>query len=63
VDVSRWVFFGDSQNDEPMFAAFPFSIGVRNVERFLDRLVHKPAWITDAPGGDGFVEGVRAVLR
>jgi len=63
VDPSRWAFFGDSQNDEPMFQAFPFSVGVRNVERFLDRLVHKPAWITDASGGDGFVEGVRALLR
>ena len=62
VDVSRWAFFGDSQNDEPMFQAFPFSVGVRNVERFLDRLVYKPAWITDASGGDGFVEGVRAIL-
>jgi len=63
VDFSRWAFFGDSQNDEPMFRAFPLSVGVRNVERFLDRLVHKPAWITDASGGDGFVEGVRALVR
>jgi len=62
VDFSRWAFFGDSQNDEPMFQAFPFSVGVRNVERFLDRLVHKPAWITEASGGDGFVEGVRALI-
>jgi HAD superfamily hydrolase (TIGR01484 family) len=61
-EVTHWAFFGDSQNDEPMFRAFPLSVGVRNVERFLDRLVDKPAWITEHPGGSGFVEGVGRLL-
>ncbi len=58
VDFSRWAYFGDSANDEPMFKAFPLSIGVANVADFLPRLIHPPTWITQAPGGHGFVEGM-----
>lgn len=62
IDPTAWAFFGDSGNDEPMFRAFPLSVGVRNVERFLPRMAHPPAWITDAPGGHGFIEGVARLL-
>ena len=61
VDFSRWAYFGDSANDEPMFEAFPLSIGVANVADFLPRLTHPPAWITQGNGGHGFVEGMRAL--
>ena len=30
----RFVFFGDSPNDEPMFGFFPHSVGVANVAGF-----------------------------
>lgn len=62
LDPARWAFFGDSANDEPMFAAFPLSIGVSNVRRFLGRMAHGPAWVTPSPGGEGFVEGVDRIL-
>ncbi len=62
IDPARWAFFGDSANDEPMFAAFPLSIGVANVRRFLPRMQTGPAWITQAEGGHGFVEGLQRLL-
>ncbi len=55
----RYAFFGDSANDEPMFAYFPLGIGVANVARFLPRMQHHPTWITRADGGHGFAEGFR----
>jgi len=58
----RWTFLGDSQNDEPMFHAFPHAIGVANVARFLHRLRFPPAWITTLPGGRGFAEAVDRIL-
>lgn len=57
----QWAYFGDSANDEPMFAAFPYSVGVANVEPFLSRMSAHPRWITSSEGGLGFVEGVRAL--
>ncbi len=62
IDLQRWAFFGDSANDEPMFAAFPLSVGVANVVHFLPRMKAHPAWITEAPGGHGFVEAVEILL-
>lgn len=58
LDPTRWAWFGDSANDEPMFAAFPLSIGVANVRRFLPRMKTGPAWITEAEGGPGVVEAL-----
>ncbi len=61
--VGDYAFFGDSANDEPMFAAFPLSIGVANVHRFLERMERWPAWITEGEGGYGFAEGIEWLLR
>jgi len=52
----RAAFIGDSPNDAPMFACFPCSIGVANLERFFDQLSAYPRWITRQPGGLGFRE-------
>jgi HAD superfamily hydrolase (TIGR01484 family) len=62
LDPSRWAFFGDSANDEPMFKAFEHSIGVANVADFLPRMTHHPTWVTKAPGGHGFIEGMRQIF-
>jgi len=59
---NRVIFTGDSPNDGPMFAYFPHSVGVANLLEFKDRLAHKPAWITDAPGGYGFAEMAEILL-
>ena len=61
-EASRMVFVGDSPNDAPMFAAFPNAVGVANVRDCLARLTHRPAWITHAPGGLGFVEFTNRLL-
>ena len=41
-DRERYVFIGDSPNDEPMFAYFPHAVGVANVADFTDRMRHAP---------------------
>jgi HAD superfamily hydrolase (TIGR01484 family) len=58
----RAVFVGDSLNDAPMFAAFPFSVGVANVRNVLAHLPRPPAYVTHASEGEGFVELARAIL-
>ncbi len=59
----RWVFVGDSPNDAPMFGFFPESVGVANVLDFTARLEAKPAWVTRARAGAGFVELCEALLE
>ena len=54
--ASSFVFIGDSPNDEPMFEAFPMSVGVANVSRFTDMMKYHPAYVTTKPGGLGFAE-------
>lgn len=48
------LYVGDSENDQPMFAALPHSVGVATVVEHP--LSHWPRWITNGPGGAGFVE-------
>lgn len=57
------LYVGDSFNDAPMFAAFPLSVGVANIRSVLSRIDHRPAFITRASEGAGFVEVARAVLK
>lgn len=58
----RFIFIGDSPNDEPMFEAFPLSIGVANIARFIPMMKHPPAFITKNEGGSGFAEVARIIL-
>lgn len=62
IDPARWAFFGDSANDEPMFAAFDLSVGVANVADFLPRMQSWPRWITVGQGGHGFVEAIEHLV-
>lgn len=55
-------FCGDSPNDEPMFQAFRHSFAVANIKNFADRLKHKPAFVTEATGGHGFVQIAERIL-
>jgi HAD superfamily hydrolase (TIGR01484 family) len=52
----RFIFAGDSPNDQPMFVYFPNAVGVANVSEFLDRISSPPAYVTQARGGGGFAE-------
>lgn len=56
------LFAGDSPNDEPMFAAFPLSVGVANIRDAGARLRHWPAYETPARGGEGFVQLAERLL-
>jgi HAD superfamily hydrolase (TIGR01484 family) len=58
VDAERdvFVFVGDSPNDAPMFAHFPFSVGVANVREFADRIAKLPAYVTERRCGEGLAE-------
>jgi len=64
LDLEResWLYVGDSTNDEPMFAAFPLSVGVANIVDFADRLQQWPAFITALDRGRGFIEVAEALL-
>lgn len=59
----HFVFCGDSPNDEPMFAYFPYAAGVRNLLKFADQIAHLPAYIAGKEGGEGFAEIVGTILQ
>ncbi|MEI6737581.1 MAG: HAD-IIB family hydrolase [Pseudomonadota bacterium] len=61
-EKSRFVFVGDSPNDQPMFAFFPNTVGVANVRDFTAQLTTPPAYITHARSGAGFVEVAEKLL-
>jgi HAD superfamily hydrolase (TIGR01484 family) len=60
--LADYAYFGDSANDEPMFAKFPLSVGVANVRHFLDRMDAWPRFVTRGNGGYGFAEAVDHLL-
>jgi len=61
-ELAHWAYVGDSTNDQVMFERFPFSVGVANLRRFAEELVHWPAWITQSERGNGFAELAHALL-
>ena len=58
----RWVYVGDSTNDQLMFGHFPLSVGVANLMEFADALTVWPAYLTHAARGAGFAEVADRVL-
>jgi hypothetical protein len=58
----RWVYVGDSTNDQLMFEHYPLSVGVANLMRFAEQLTVWPAWITQAERGRGFAELTERLL-
>ncbi|MCW5610209.1 MAG: HAD-IIB family hydrolase [Rubrivivax sp.] len=61
-EIDRWVYVGDSTNDQAMFEAFPLSVGVANLRRFAAQLRCWPAYMTEGERGEGFAELARALL-
>ena len=61
-EQQRWLFIGDSTNDQVMFEHFTHSVGVANIARFADKLKHVPRYVTTAERGAGFAEMARALL-
>lgn len=64
IDAERenWVYVGDSTNDALMFGHFPHSVGVANVARFWQQLLHHPRYVALGARGAGFAEVAQAVL-
>ncbi|CAE6827791.1 hypothetical protein R75461_06407 [Paraburkholderia nemoris] len=56
-------YSGDSTNDAPMFGFFKHTVGVSTVIDYLPQLPIPPKWITNGPGGAGFVEFADAILK
>ncbi|WP_434360500.1 HAD-IIB family hydrolase [Parasalinivibrio latis] len=63
VIATKMCFAGDSANDAQMFATFPLSVGVANISRYLPILEVPPKVVTKQPGGLGFAEFARALLK
>ena len=61
-ELERWVFVGDSGNDQPMFQHFVHSVGVANIRRFASQLTYLPGYITPSERGRGFEEVAQALL-
>ena len=60
--LGQWLFVGDSPNDEPMYQKFEYSVGVANLRKYVDQLIHPPTWITSEESGKGFAQVVRKLL-
>ncbi|WP_210210925.1 hypothetical protein [Rhizobium leguminosarum] len=56
------LYVGDSTNDAPMFSFFNHTVGVSTVTEYLHEIPVAPRWISEGPGGSGFVEAACAVL-
>lgn len=50
------VYAGDSPNDAPMFAHFPHSVGMANVQDFVGQMEALPKYVTRGRSGEGFSE-------
>jgi len=62
-ELDRWVFVGDSGNDQAMFEHFTHSVGVANIRRFASQLQHLPRFIAPSARGAGFAEVARSILE
>ena len=61
-ELEKWVFVGDSGNDQAMFQHFRHSFGVANLRRFEAQLMYLPRYITPSERGAGFAQVVQALL-
>ena len=61
-ESARWVYVGDSTNDQIMFEHFKHSVGVANIARFAAQLGTLPKFVTPSERGAGFAEVALALL-
>jgi HAD superfamily hydrolase (TIGR01484 family) len=61
-EMDQWAYIGDSTNDQLMFEAFPHSVGVANIARFVSQLAHLPRYVTQGERGAGFRQFCDALL-
>ncbi|HWH84194.1 MAG TPA: HAD-IIB family hydrolase [Burkholderiaceae bacterium] len=58
----RWVYVGDSANDQPMFGHFRLSVGVANLMEVAGSLTEWPKYLTHGARGAGFNEVAQRLL-
>jgi HAD superfamily hydrolase (TIGR01484 family) len=65
IKTAQVLTIGDSPNDAPMFnrEIFPNSVGVANVQSYLDKMEHQPTYITEQREVGGFIEMVDRLLQ
>ena len=63
LDARRWVYVGDSTNDQLMFDHFPLSVGVANLMSFASTLTVWPTYLTRGARGAGFAEVAHTLTR
>ena len=62
-EIERWVYIGDSANDEIMFQHCAHSVAVANIAPHWCKLKHFPRYVTVGQRGMGFAELADALLR
>ena len=62
-ELDRWVYVGDSTNDQLMFGHFALSVGVANLLVFAEQLSVWPAYLTERARGAGFTEVAQRLLE
>jgi HAD superfamily hydrolase (TIGR01484 family) len=63
LELARWVFVGDSGNDESLFEHFRHSVGVANIRDVKKPLAHWPQFVTLGERGAGFAQVAQALLQ
>ena len=61
-EIDRWVFIGDSANDDIMFRHCTHSVAVANIATHWGKLRHFPRYVTAGQRGIGFAELAHALL-
>lgn len=62
-EAERWVYVGDSTNDQLMFGHFALSVGVANLLGFAPELTVWPAYLTAGERGAGFAEVAERLIE
>lgn len=60
---NKCAFVGDSPNDEPMFQFFENSFAVANIKDFVNELQFLPKYVTERPGGLGFLDTSEQIIK
>lgn len=61
-EPQRWIYVGDSTNDQALFSSLPLTFGVANLLRFEHELLHWPRYLTRGERGAGFAEVVDRIM-
>jgi HAD superfamily hydrolase (TIGR01484 family) len=63
IPPERVLTVGDSPNDQELFQVSPLGVGVANIQPYLAKLEHRPAYLTPGEEIDGFLQVAQALLQ